>query len=214
MTLQHWSNKNLIALGREFKGIKVNPSDKKYFGDYQYKLTLKGNHICYDIQMYKDLHQALNSAGWWYRIQATSKNINVYVNDTSYLDNVIDTFKDTNFITGLYGPINEAHIESLQDRNTEYVYRNKYWYNKYNIKISFRRIHSGSYEDKVQQGKEFRDFIKGSFDNFRLFDDYTDSWYQNYLWLTQEEYNQGYPFLKLSYGNLIDKIQTIKLTEI
>jgi hypothetical protein len=33
------------------------------------------------------------------------------------------------------------------------------------------------------------------------------------LWVTQEEYDKGYPFLKLSYGDYIDKVQKVKLLE-
>lgn len=212
----YWNEEKYKALGHNYKGTTVTPSTKKYFYDYQYKITMQGNRVHYDIQMFQDLHTQLRAIGWWYRIQATAKNINVYVDSTDYVDSVLDWFKHTDAVTGLHGPINEEHIETLQDRNTEYVYRNKYWYNKYNIKISFNRgfSYKPTQIGKDQQGKEFRDFVKGSFEKYRLFDDYTDNWYNNYLWLTQEEYDKGYPFLKLSYGEIIDKIQTIKLTEI
>lgn len=199
-------------LGLSYKGIKVTPSTKDYFYEYQYKITLKGNWCHYDIQMYQDLHAQLNKVGWWYRVIASAQNINVYVNSQDYLDSVLDWFQHTDCITGLHGPINQEHIDTLQDRNTEYVYRNKYWYNKYNIKITLSRPFGTKTEDL--KASEFREFVKGSFEKYRLFDDYTDNWYSNYLWLTQEEYNKGYPFLKFSYGHLIEKIQTVKLTEI
>jgi hypothetical protein len=68
------------------------------------------------------------------------------------------------------------------------------------------------FKDEVG-AKEITDFIKGSFSDFRLFDDYTNDWYVNYLWLTQKDYDKSYPFLKLSYGDYIEKIQKVKLLE-
>ena len=209
-----WNNHGYEALGRTYRGFAVTPSTKKYFYDYQYKITFQGNNVHYDIQMYSDLIKQLQSVGWWYRIQSSAKNINVYVNSKDYLDRVIDWFQHTDVITGIHGPINKEHIATLLDANTEYVYRNKYWYNKYSIKITLRRPWGLRVEDSDILGKEFKEFVQGSFDEYRLFDDYTYNWYSNYLWLTQEQYDKGYPFLKLSYGDLIDKIQTIKLTEI
>lgn len=197
-----------IPLGDTYKNIPVSPSDKRYFSEYQYKIVLEGNSVHYDIQMMIDLNTVLKSCGYWWRIQPTQKNINVYVDGKDYLDAVLNWFKHSDVVTGLYGPIDKNHIESLQDRNNEYVYRNKYWYGNYPIKISlFRR-----FEDEVG-AKEITDFIKGSFSDFRLFDDYTNDWYVNYLWLTQKDYDKSYPFLKLSYGDYIEKIQKVKLLE-
>jgi hypothetical protein len=58
-----------------------------------------------------------------------------------------------------------------------------------------------------------REFVEGSFGEYRLFDTYTDNWYSNYLWVTQEEYDKGYPFLKFSYGDYIERVQKIRLLE-
>ena len=124
----------------------------------------------------------------------------------------MDYYQHTDFIEQVWGPIDEEHIESLRDYQTEFIYRHKYWYGKYNTKIHFYRGNFDT-DDRSKEGKDFRDFIKGSFSEYRLYDNYTNNWYSNYLWLTQDEFDKGYPFLKLSYGEFIDKIQKIKLME-
>lgn len=201
------------ALGKTYKGFKVNPIDRVYYDEFQYKLCLQGNRINYDILALSELNRLLfDKALWHYRIQHTSKNINLYLNDKDTLDIILDYYKHTDFIEHLWGALDEEHIESLQDSHTEYVYRNKYWYGKYGIKIHLFRSYD-TRPERAKEGKEIRDFIKGSFSDYRLHDTYSNNWYSNYLWLTQEEFDNGYPFLKLSYGDVISKIQKVKLME-
>ena len=102
------------------------------------------------------------------------------------LDKIIDQYQHTDYITGITAPIDEDHLLGLLDSDTEYVYRNKYWYGIYPIKISFFR----SYGSDSELGKDIREFIDGSFGNYRLYDNYTNNWYRNYLWVTQEEYDK------------------------
>jgi|TARA_R110000868_G_scaffold231137_1_gene484494 hypothetical protein len=216
MSYNPWNQarKTLVALGGEYLGYEVTPSDRIYFDDYPYKICFEGNHYHYDVTMYTDLIAQLQLLGWHYRIQNSQSNINVYLPDIKYLDSIITYFQHTDVITSLHGPTTPEHVEALQDNTTEYVYRNKYWYNKYNIKIElFRSGYKKPQDEFRAQGQDLKEFIAGSFGSYRLFDSYTTNWSVNYLWLTQEEFDQGYPFLKLSYGDLIDKIQKVRLME-
>jgi len=201
----------LEALGTEHLGKKVYPIDKVYYDSYQFKICFEGNSVKYDILMFSELDNLVSNLTWNYRTQLSSKNINLYLNEKRVFDTVIGYFKHTDYIEKIYGAIDQDHIDSLNDSSTEYVYRNKYWYDKYPIKITFSRAYDSSFNTNV--GKEIRDFIFGTFNECRLYDTYTNNWYSNYLWLTKEEFTQGYPFLKLSYGNFIYKIQKIKLME-
>jgi len=196
-------------LGKQYRNYSINPSDRIYYGDYQYKVSFQGNMFHYDVIFLADLYSLLQDETFYYRVQNTSKSINVYVHHKDVLDKIIDQYQHTDYITGITAPIDEDHLLGLLDSDTEYVYRNKYWYGIYPIKISFFR----SYGSDSELGKDIREFIDGSFGNYRLYDNYTNNWYQNYLWVTQEEYDKGYPFLKLSYGEYIDKVQKIKLLE-
>jgi len=213
MYSRYRKNFNFIALGKTFKNKKVNPIDRIYYNDFQYKLCLEGNRVNYDILALSECTQLLRDNGsWHYRLQHTTKNINLYLNNKDTLEIIMDYYQHTDFIEQVWGPIDEEHIESLRDYQTEFIYRHKYWYGKYNTKIHFYRGNLDT-DDRSKEGKDFRDFIKGSFSEYRLYDNYTNNCYNNYLWLTQDEFDKGYPFLKLSYGEFIDKIQKIKLME-
>ena len=210
MTYDRFYNKGSCeALGKFYRGYDITASDKIYYNDFQYKLSFEGNMFHYDIVFLSDLYRTLNQYTWHYRLQNSSKSINVYVHNKDVLDKVIDRYQHTDYLKFITAPIDEEHLKGLLDSNTEYVYRNKYWYGKYPIKISFHR----SYGVDKNIGKDIREFIAGSFEGYRLFDTYTNNWYQNYLWVTQEDYDKGYPFLKLSYGDYIEKVQKVKLLE-
>lgn len=205
---------DLIPLGGEYDGYTVTASDRIYFDEYPYKICFEGNHYFHDITMMTELEAQLNLVGWNYRIQSSTNNINVYLPSLKYVDPILNYFQHTDVIKTLNGPTCDDHIAALQDNTTEYVYRNKYWYNKYDVKISFFRYGFKQPQEQFKdQGKDLRDFIAGSFGNYRLFDNYTNNWSVNHMWLTQSEFDQGYPFLKLSYGDLIDKIQKVRLME-
>ena len=197
------------VLGEQYRGYNIIPTDKIFYDEFQYKLTFQGNQFHYDIIFFNDLQSTLNKHTYHYRIQTTSKNINVYFHDKTVLDAVIDQYQHTDYLENITAIIDQEHLEGLLDFNTEFVYRNKYWYGIYPIKITFFR----NYNCPENFCKGIREFIEGSFGEYRLFDSYTDNWYSNYLWVTQEEYDKGYPFLKLSYGDFIERIQKIRLME-
>lgn len=197
------------VLGEQYRGYNITPTDKIFYDEFQYKLTFQGNQYHYDIIFFSDLQNTLNKHTWHYRIQTTSKNINVYFHDKKVLDAVIDHYQHTDYLENITAIIDQDHLEGLLDFNTEYVYRNKYWYGLYPIKITFFR----NYNSPENFCRGVREFIEGSFGEYRLFDSYTDNWYSNYLWVTQEEYDKGYPFLKLSYGDFIERVQKIRLME-
>ena len=210
MSYQQRFKASCTPLGKVYRNYNVAPSDRVFYGDFQYRLSFEGNMFHYDVVFLQDLYKTIQDETFYYRLQTTSKNINVYVHSKDVLDKIIDQYQHTDYLTNITAPIDEEHLTGLLDSDTEYVFRNKYWYGKYPIKISFYK----SYGSESNLGKDIREFIEGSFGEYRLHDNYTDNWYQNYLWVTQEEYDKGYPFLKLSYGDYIDKVQKVRLMEI
>ena len=203
-------------LGKTYRGYKIIPSEKVYYGEYQYKICFEGNKFHYDILLFSDLVKTVQVDTYFYRLQVTSKNINLYVHDKDTLDSIIDRYQHTDYLQNIHSPIDNDHLESLLDSDTEYVYRNKYWYGMYPIKVVFHKPYGYAKQvnmDDETFSKDFKDFIAGSFGEYRLFEGYITNWYSNYLWLTQEEFDNGYPFLKLSYGDLIHKVQKVKLLE-
>ena len=93
--------------------------------------------VAYDIIFFNDLHSTLNKHTYHYRVQTTFKSINVYMHDKKVLDAVIDQYQHTDYLENITAIIDQEHLEGLLDYNTEYVYRNKYWYGSYPIKITF-----------------------------------------------------------------------------
>ena len=198
-------------LGHTYRNYDVVPSKKIYYGDYQYKMSFEGNIYHYDIIFLSDLYKVVNDETFYYRIQKSSTSINLYLHDKSVLDAVIDRYQHTDYLKSIHAPIDDNHLSGLLDSNTEYIYRNKYWYDRYPIKITFSRTYNMDIDRPI--GLEIRDFVKGTFEDYRLYDSYTNNWYSNYLWLSQQDYDSSYAFLKLSYGDHILKIQKIKLME-
>jgi len=201
--------KSCKPLGKFYRGYNVEPSDKIFYGDYQYRCRFQGNMYHYDIIFLTDLNKTLTDETWHYRIQSSTKNINVYLHDKEVLDKLIDRYQHTDYLESISGPLDEEHLDSLLDSGTDYVYRNKYWYDTYPIKVFLYR----GWDRRNTDGQEITNFIKGSFEDYRLHDCYTNNWYHNYLWLTQEEYDKSFLFLKLSYGEFIEKVQKVKLLE-
>ena len=197
------------SLGKFYRGYDIEPSDKIFYGEFQYRIRFQGNMYHYDITFMSDLNTLLMDELWHYRIQNSAKNINVYLHDKGVLDKIIDQYQHTDYIEGISGPLDDDHLESLLDSKTDYVYRNKYWYDTYPIKVFLYR----GWDHRDIEGREIIEFIKGSFEEYRLHDTYSNNWYHNYLWLTQEEYDKSFLFLKLSYGDVIEKVQKVKLLE-
>ena len=198
-----------IPLGKLYRGYEVEPSDKIFYGDYQYRCRFEGNMFHYDILFYSDLNKTLTDETWHYRIQSSTKNINVYFHDKNVLDKIIDQYQHTDYLESISGPIDDEHLDSLLDSTTDYVYRNKYWYDTYPIKVFLYR----NWDLRKTDAKDVTDFIKGTFEDYRLHDSYTNNWYHNYLWLTQEEYDKSFLFFKLSYSDFIEKVQKVKVLE-
>ena len=198
-----------VPLGKIYRGYDVEPSSKIFYSEYQYRLRFLGNMYHYDITFMSDLVKTLTDETWHYRLQSSTKNINVYIHDKKVLDKLIDRYQHTDYLEGISGTLDDEHLDSILDSGTDYVYRNKYWYDTYPIKVFLYR----NWDNRDISATVINDFIKGTFKDYRLHDNYANNWYHNYLWLTQEEYDNSFLFLKLSYGEYIEKVQKVKILE-
>ena len=125
------------------------------------------------------------------------------------IDEVIKMFGDE--IIEISGPVDEEHVEQLRGSRYDIEYRDKYWYNKYDTKIVFFARHGKL--DKNNTIPELQNFIDGAFENYQWYDFGSATWFDNYLYVTSEELDQIYPFLKINYGEAITNIIKCKLLE-
>ena len=195
-------------LGAKYRGLKVTPTNKIFYDKFPYKISFNGNRNFRDIDFHSHLGDFLyDHYTWYHNSQYSSKSRNVYLTRKWMVDEVMDFFGHE--VKEVHGPLNEEHILQLQGTRYEIEYRDKYWYNKYDTKIEFFRPY-GSDEFNV---KDIREFVNGSFTKAHWYDFGSRTWYNNYLYVTSEELDEVYPFLKLTYGEVIRNIVKCKLLE-
>tara|TARA_B100001094_G_scaffold187925_1_gene182163 strand:- start:407 stop:781 length:375 start_codon:yes stop_codon:yes gene_type:complete len=122
------------------------------------------------------------------------------------IDEVIKMFGDE--IIEISGPVDDEHLEQLQGSRYDIEYRDKYWYNKYDTKIEFFSRHGSDININ-----ELKTFIGNTFEKYQWYDFGSATWYNNYLYVTSEELDQMYPFLKINYGEVVTNIIRCKLLE-
>jgi hypothetical protein len=113
-------------------------------------------------------------------------------------------------IIEISGPVDDEHIEQLRGSRYDIEYRDKYWYNKFDTKIEFFKPYNAKFEFNREHLKSF---IAGSFEAYHWYDFGSRTWYNNYLYVNSEELKDVYPFLKMTYGEVINNIVKCKLLE-
>jgi len=196
-------------LGYNFKGFKVSPTNKIFFDKFPYKISFNGNRNFRDIDFHSHLTDWLyDNYGWQFNSQFSSKSRNVYLTRKWQVEEVINLFGQE--IKELHGPLNEDHLSQLQGTNYTIEYRDKYWYNKFDTKIEFFKPYNAKFEFSRE---DLKSFIAGSFEAYHWYDFGSRTWYNNYLYVNSEELKDVYPFLKMTYGEVIDNIVKCKLLE-
>ena len=203
-----WSK--VEPLGYELSGFKINPTNKIYYDRFPYKISFNGNRNFRDIDFHTHLTDwFIDNYTWCTSSQYSSKSRNVYFTRKYMIDEVIKMFGDE--IIEISGPVDQEHVEQLRGSRYDIEYRDKYWYNKYDTKIVFFARHGKL--DKNNTIPELQNFIDGAFENYQWYDFGSATWFDNYLYVTSEELDQIYPFLKINYGEAITNIIKCKLLE-
>lgn len=206
-----------VPLGFKYKGYDVTPSDRLYYGEYLYKVYFSGNTVFRDIKEHAKLDKILHQGFWW-QSTYTNKNRVVYLRDIGVLNNILDEFP--NLIQKVFGPVDEAHFEHIshpyQDTEFNFVYKDKLWYNKYDIKIDFisaripswqRNINSGTSLEK--SANEFMEFIKEQDFSYHMYlNTEAKYWHQNYLYCTSKDLKEIQPWISMLYNEVIEKINS------
>jgi len=194
-------------LGYELSGFKVKPTNKIYYDKFPYKVSFNGNRNFRDIDFHTHLTDWLHdNYTWCTSSQYSSKSRNVYFTRKHMIDEVIKMFRDE--IIEISGPVDDEHLEQLQGSRYDIEYRDKYWYNKYDTKIEFFSRHGSDININ-----ELKTFIGNTFEKYQWYDFGSATWYNNYLYVTSEELDQMYPFLKINYGEVVTNIIRCKLLE-
>lgn len=209
-------------LGLNYKGFPVTPSDRFYYNEYAYKINFTGNSICRDIKQHAKLDELLYTS-FWFQSTYTNKNRVVYIRDISMLDDILNQFP--NLVEKVFGPVDEAHLEHIKnpwkdDLEFNFVYKDKLWYNKYDIKIDIKSKelnHWSSWNTKnkttteglEKTANEFMGFMKlQDFPHHMYLNTEAKYWHQNYLYCTSEDLKEIQPWISMLYSEVIEKINS------
>lgn len=189
--------------------VSIKPSDRIYFDEYPYKVTLEGSHIYHDIEQhyiisdwvdrnisYPDLRHTWNKSGRHFYLR--------YFEDVQAL---VEEFKW--HVVKVLGPYNEEHRDALTRKfkgQFAPVYREKNFYGKYPIKICIAR---GSNFRQINNNIEslFRDidvFVSAQCSDYKWYDNpkYSKQW-SNYLYLLEEDKDIVLQVLLLNFKQFI-----------
>jgi len=210
-----------IPLGFEYKGYAITPSDRIYYNDYTYKINFKGNAICRDIKEHAKLDNVLYQ-GWNFQSTYTNKNRVVYINNLDTFNTILDDFP--HLIEKVFGPVDQSHLDYISQpwKDTEYnfVYKDKLWYNKYDIKVDIKSkelYHWSSWNTKNKTSADVLEKTANEFMGFMKLQDFphhmylnTEAkyWYQNYLYCTSEDLKEIQPWISMLYSEVIEKINS------
>ncbi len=202
------------VLGINYKGFLVTPSNKEYYNDYMYKVETFGNSVSYDIELHNDIDK-WQQDNWYYgvRSQWTTKNRLLFFKNIEQLDSFLNTFP--NAIRGLHGPINKEHVENLilPDIKIKKVYKEKNWYNKYDVKIETSVSGDLFNTDKIPELKkyseDFYEFVNNTVSDCHWYANQTAGWRNNYVYMTEEDFKVLQPWIKLAYDEIVSNVYQI-----
>lgn len=210
-----------IPLGLEYKKYTVTPSDRIYYGEFPYKVYFKGNSIYRDIKEHAKLDTVLYN-GYYWQSTYTNKNRVVYLKEIDTLDKILDNF--SHLIEKVYGPVDESHFEYIstpwKDLEYNFVYKDKLWYNKYDIKIDIKSREKYSWSSHYSKtntdnasleksANEFMSFMKQQdFPHHMYLNTEAKYWRQNYLYCTSEDLKEIQPWISMLYSEVVEKINS------
>ena len=189
--------------------VNIKPSDRIYYDEYPYKVTLEGSHIYHDIEQhyiisdwvdrniaYPNLRHTWNKSGRHFYLR--------YFEDVQAL---VEEFKW--HVVNVRGPYNEQHRNVLTRKFKGHfspVYRDKYFYSKYSVKIciskttSYRNINTNTESLFMDIDK----FVAAQCKNYKWYENpkFSKQWV-NYLYLLEEDRDIVLQVLLLNFKQFI-----------
>lgn len=182
--------------------IELIPSTKIYYDNYPYKVDIKGPgypHPNYDPHLHYEISDFMKTCGMFWK-----RERNVRAGRSIYLGSYDDVLWLTNWmcehISAVHGPVSDEHMSCLFTPGL--VLREKLFYNEFDCRIEF--FTGGIRGPKMSSDEQntLKSFVEQNFEKHRWSTTYFN-WYYNYLYCTQDEYNELEGFLNLSYKRWI-----------
>tara|TARA_B100000900_G_scaffold408573_1_gene423031 strand:- start:2728 stop:3396 length:669 start_codon:yes stop_codon:yes gene_type:complete len=199
------------VLGLNYNGFTVTPSNKEYYSEYMYKIEVYGNSIKYDIDLHNEIDKWLNDS-WYFgvRSQWTNKNRLLFFKNIDQLNNFLKLFPQS--VRALYGPVDREHVENLllPDIKIKKIYKEKFWYNKYDIKLETTvRFSDNSQLETAElkkRSKDFYDFVNDTVSDCQWYSNHMAGWRNNYVYMTEKEFKVLQPWIKLAYDEIVSNV--------
>lgn len=146
----------------KYHKFKCEPSTKLYYSKY---------HTCIELKPIKSSVGRPNIPDRFqddYRIVVSNygslgyQYTKIYTSSDSLIDYIMDDIFLSINIKKITAPVNEQHIKHLHDKDVNTVFRDKYWYSKYQY-----RIETTPRRDVDIPEHEINDFKKVIFEDFR-----------------------------------------------
>lgn len=202
----------VTPLGTKYKGLPVEPSSIIFFYQYPYKIRLEGNNTHYNIPEIRKMGIELYDMFTYsreYKIFENTSSINLYTNNVDVIDTVIENYG--HLVVNIVGPIDKDNVKILEDFTPSIVYRNKYWYSKYDTKIEFYVPYKSPVIDTVKLREDIYSFVKENFTKAQWYNSNSRVWVDNFLYCKSEDLKEVSAFLKINFSDYIVNIQKIRL---
>jgi hypothetical protein len=202
----------VTPLGTKYKGFSVEPSSIIFFYQYPYKIRLEGNNTHYNIPEIRKMGIELYDMFTYsheYKIFENTSSINLYTNNLDVIDTVIENYG--HLVVNIVGPIDKDNIKMLETFTPSIIYRNKYWYSKYDTKIEFYVPYKSPVIDTVKLREDIYSFVKENFTMAQWYNSNSRIWVDNFLYCKSEDLKEVSAFLKINFSDYIVNIQKIRL---
>lgn len=202
----------VTPLGTKYKGFPVEPSSIIFFYQYPYKIRLEGNNTHYNIPEIRKMGIELYDMFTYsreYKIFENTSSINLYTNNVDVINTVIENYG--HLVVNIVGPIDKDNVKILEDFTPSIVYRNKYWYSKYDTKIEFYVPYKSPVIDTVKLREDIYSFVKENFTKAQWYNSNSRVWVDNFLYCKSEDLKEVSAFLKINFSDYIVNIQKIRL---
>ena len=135
---------------------------------------------------------------WW------SNTHNMYLTNIHDLNQACSIFGP--YVTEIYGPLSESHVELLTDPNFSVVARKQYYYNVYDTKIECfaSMFQFGSTAIAREEIQNLMEFLKENTEEDEV--RFDSAYYASTLYTNYTTFLDILPFVKLSYPGVKLKI--------
>jgi hypothetical protein len=170
----------------KFNQFKTTPSAKLYY--YKYHTCIKFGPIKLSVgkpnipKEYNGLYRCVST-----QIDNNLISSKLYTSDESLINYIInDIFLSIN-ISEIIAPINEKHLTSIQDKDINTIFRDKYWFSQYQYRVEM--IPNRDVNVSENEAQELRAMIYDDFKDSRI-----RQTYNPYITFYRHPLNNSWPY--------------------